>query len=969
LQVLKCLADPDHYFSKFTTGNSSTLPTSDPAELQAVRDALLAFHRKHYRPENLTVVLAGPQPLDQLQEWMVPRFSNMVAAPFPKNESEMTDTERMIHVAAADAPAYTFAQAAPAFKSAFVPSLQDNQWPVLLTTKPVQSMRRLVLMFPLPSVHKDSDQSPTSVLSHLLGHEGPESSFAVLQNAGLVSSLSAGPRVTAPDFTLFQIDIGLTEQGEVQWKQVVDIILQHCRLIHEASLQGTELVRIWDEMSAISRMFFDQTSPGGVYGLAPSLSNSVAINGTVKCLSAGSRLDETTATFPLQRVQEFSALLVPSNCFIERCSSSAWEEMEAPDNKTSSVQRKTEPWYGIDYFLSGIDAQDVERWQHKPGTTPFLETSSLGLPPPNQFIPRTMELCPDLPQEAKAGPRIEKEVDPPNLLVEDKNVGRLWHRLDDRYALPKSIVTLLIRNAATDHVKIDDTWHYSVEASVQSALLTAIFAEALAQETYDADLAGLNWSLSTSSAGVRISCSGFSDRLPDLALKVLHDFFLSGQFLQESFFVSTQDRLLRNLRTFFESRRADSHAMYYRELLLVNEDLGLDAQLAAAESATLDSVKKHHKALLQNDETSLECLFSGNVSEAQAKDFFASASKLHMDSQSVNAVPDTERKVWIPGTAERRLLPGDDIELHFASKNPQEENGAVLFTYQSTIPSFRGEGLSPPESLESSAAIRLLCHIMREPLFNDLRTKQQLGYIVSSYHDMGFSSRPAHMVSLGALSIPVDFIVISVLSRKVAPPEVARRIDDFLADFRSSLENMPESEIHHHATALSTKMLKPVQKLGSEASSQFAKIRRYSPELLDNNGGTGKDIPWDSVKALAKTIESLERQELLLLWDRMVQPHSRARVVSCVYGTTFPLQPSEIPVRTGTVVDSIPSIIELRKKLVAFDNTAVRPPAAISKRLFRWAASNRTALGFAAATVVMAGATGWTILSRSKKRK
>jgi secreted Zn-dependent insulinase-like peptidase len=55
----------------------------------------------------------------------------------------------------------------------------------------------------------------------------------------------------------------------------------------------------------------------------------------------------------------------------------------------------------------------------------------LQLPRPNRYIPRTLELCPSLPEEARR-PRIDKEIDPPNLLV-DEPIGRFWHRLDDRY--------------------------------------------------------------------------------------------------------------------------------------------------------------------------------------------------------------------------------------------------------------------------------------------------------------------------------------------------------------------------------------------------------------------------------------------------------------------------------------------------------------------------------------------------------
>ena len=166
-------------------------------------------------------------------------------------------------------------------------------------------------------------------------------------------------------------------------------------------------------------------------------------------------------------------------------------------------------------------------------------------------------------------------------------------------------------------------------------MLSGLFSQALKQETYDADLAGLGWSLSTSSAGITLRCSGYSDRLPDLALRVLKDYLLpeqseegSDSFFRESYFQSTKDRLVRSLSTYFEAHRADSHAQYYRDLLMSSHSSGIDTSLAAVEATTLDSLKAHHRRVLQNKEMEIECLFSGNVPESQAKDFYARASDI-----------------------------------------------------------------------------------------------------------------------------------------------------------------------------------------------------------------------------------------------------------------------------------------------------------------------------------------------------
>ncbi len=120
-------------------------------------------------------------------------------------------------------------------------------------------------------------------------------------------------------------------------------------------------------------------------------------------------------------------------------------------------------------------------------------------------------------------------------------------------------------------------------------------------------------------------------------------------------------------------------------------------------------------------------------------------------------------------------------------------------TFQSSsLPGFKGADISKQEHLNQTASIRTICHMLREPLFNELRTKQQLGYIVHSYYDIGFSSHYSQ-TKLGPLkdqeselahpviTTPIDSIVVNVLSKKVPPPILTRCIDEFLDSFRETL--------------------------------------------------------------------------------------------------------------------------------------------------------------------------------------
>jgi len=162
---------------------------------------------------------------------------------------------------------------------------------------------------------------------------------------------------------------------------------------------------------------------------------------------------------------------------------------------------------------------------------------------------------------------------------------------------------------------------------------------------------------------------------------------------------------------------------------------------------------------------------------------------------------------------------------------------------------------------------------------------------------------------------PIHSIVMSILSKNTSPLDVAGRIDNFLLDFRHTLENMPISEIQDHAASLSKQLKKPIQNLGDEVALQvsvltsirlyflpshhswthlnhltlfqFSKIQLYAPEIL-SKGGSPKDMPWNNAKILSDEIVKLDRSDLLQAWDTLVSSSKRSRITSFVYGKSFP---------------------------------------------------------------------------------
>ena len=226
--------------------------------------------------------------------------------------------------------------------------------------------------------------------------------------------------------------------------------------------------------------------------------------------------------------------------------------------------------------------------------------------------------------------------------------------------------------------------------------------------------------------------------------------------MNPSHFTSSKDKTVRSLRSYLASSRADSVALYYRNLLLSSQGKGVEANLEVAESLTFEDIVDQHRRIWADTGMVMEVLYTGNVSKEEAETFFVKSMDVIERTQAkVLQYPVPSASASVPGPFERRLPAGEDLELHFASKNPQDENGAVVISYQSQNPGFKGKSLSSEECLQHSAAICLICKMIREPAFNELRTKQQLGYIVGSYYDMNYSSYQPY-VSQQASAVDVN---------------------------------------------------------------------------------------------------------------------------------------------------------------------------------------------------------------------
>jgi len=150
--------------------------------------------------------------------------------------------------------------------------------------------------------------------------------------------------------------------------------------------------------------------------------------------------------------------------------------------------------------------------------------------------------------------------------------------------------------------------------------------------------------------------------------------------------------------------------------------------------------------------------------------------------------------------------------------------------------------LGAARDLRMSMVLRLTEALMEEPLFDSLRTKQQLGYVASC------GMRTTNLV---------HGLSIWLMSSKATPAEICRRVETFLIDFRKQVQDMPANEFERYVSSVAAQKLEPHKALASvqEAAWEELQERRY---LFDR--------PLREATALS----SVRREDILEMLDRSI---------------------------------------------------------------------------------------------------
>ena len=385
-------------------------------------------------------------------------------------------------------------------------------------------------------------------------------------------------------------------------------------------------------------------------------------------------------------------------------------------------------FYGTEYSIREVGGHSFEKLR----TPPKVE--GIFYPKRNDFIPYNLTLIEEEPS-----------------LIRDDPLAKVWFQFDNRFEQPKVNMKLRIE---TPHV-YDTVRNYAC-----SRLYSAAVQEGLNELVYPIQLAGLSYGLSVRKKGAILTLGGYSQKISDLLQLVAKN--LTRISIDEQKFNDLKRAVVRRTEN-RKLRPAYSRASYYNRLLWRIKQYDEEQIIDELKSVTFDDLKEHAKGLY--DKVFITGVVNGNWTEVQVRE---SLDLLLAEIKS-QPLPKEERyqeKIEVLDPGERILF----------SKKIPNNNNALYYSLQV------GE-----MELSAHAKASLVASIVETDFYTQMRTNQQLGYIVSS-----FNHRSQDRL----------FFNFLIQSAGYGPVELKARVESWMKQSYHLFDELTDEEFERHRKGL-----------------------------------------------------------------------------------------------------------------------------------------------------------------------
>ncbi|KAF9566323.1 insulin-degrading enzyme [Agrocybe pediades] len=711
-----------------------------------------------------------------------------------------------------------------------VPMINDHPFGsaekgTLVSVQTIMAFHALEISFPLEYQAPLWKYKPANIISHFVGHEGPGSLHSYLKNKHWVTALSCGPQSLARGFAMFKLTIHMTPEGFANYKEIILASYKYLSLLRSSTIEPFHHQEVVN-LSNIRFRFAEKRRPDDY---ATWIAEHMSWPIPTQLLLAAPRLTYNFENDAKKQAAESKIRQYLEQFTIENSRVVLMAKEEEHIKIHPDLKWQKEPWYGTGYAVEKFDPEFVAQ------AASANDIPELYLPGPNEFIPTNLDV------DKKEGVEPLKR---PHL-IRQTPLSSLWHKKDDKFWVPKAHIVIDIRSPLANS---------SARTSVLTNLYADIVNDSLTEFAYDADLAGLSYGLSSHSNGYQITTSGYNDKMSVLIRHVLEK--VKALAVDPQRLDVIKEEVRRSYLNFFLGQ-SYSLSDYYGRYLLNSRQWTVEEKLKELPSITAEEVVAHVKALLS--QVNIRILAAGNIYKDEAIKI-AEMVEDGLKPTTLSPIDLNDRALLMPE--------GANYTYSAPIPNPNQANSALTyFTYCGTV---------VDDKLR--VASQVLTQILSEPAFNVLRTREQLGYIVSC----------SSWVLPGASERGIRIVVQS----EKKPTYLEDRVEAFLDEMKAKIEAMDDAEFEVHKSSLEKKWLEADKNLSEEVSRYLAYINSGQLDFLRKE------------RNLA-VIKSVTKQEVLDLFLTKVHPSSATRSKLSVHMVSQKAPPKVVSASAAEAFESL----------------------------------------------------------------
>ncbi|CAK87408.1 unnamed protein product (macronuclear) [Paramecium tetraurelia] len=575
----------------------------------------------------------------------------------------------------------------------------------------------LFLNFVIPNYEDKYLGQPESYITHVLGHEGQNSLASFLKDEGLVTELIVGSQRLNDKVSEIYLEIVLTEEGFQSYEKVIAFVFKQIEKIKEKGVKK----EIFDELAQIKHLEFKfKENTSSVLEYIEKLSENMhkyPKNHIIYGEYAYEKYDP-------QSINEILKYLNPNNMIIFLRSPNFADEKDNEDFIT-------EPFCKTRYRKQQISNSIFQIIKNCNNLKGVKTQKIIDIFPPNLYLPQNFDII--------------KETDDNEYPVKifENDYIRCFYLKDNQFPICKGSYGIQLfpnQDFVTDENErvLFDLW-------------SNIFYSQFEETLYNAECAGISYNLDSAYNCVSFKVHGFNDsilRFYKDFIQYLLDFHKQPKnYVKKHIFHVQKDDLEDRYENYFMKSPYDLNSSYWK-CMVYKTGKFMKEQLTEVEIKMNDFISFTEKLFKT---VRMQIYIHGNISKDTAlnlcqitHDLFSEFSQPNKSIQPLQIMKIQKNQTF----KFEKLI----------TENPDEPNSGLRISYQGD------QSLDPTLLLYFD----LLNSIISDPFENQLRTNEQLGYVVYTNKS---NRRGIHFF---------NFIIISETK---STKYIANRIDTFLQDF------------------------------------------------------------------------------------------------------------------------------------------------------------------------------------------